>query len=115
MKLIVILLLSISFVFTAEGQTLKESTKALKKIKSLDQIEALKTQHPNWDISVDKTMLSDSSSFPNIINAKMGDIVLKQYNAEAPTYVIKVIDNKDEELCKVKYIYLDGSKLSNAE
>ena len=56
---------------TSNGQTLKEVKKALKKINSLEQIDELKKQYPNWTIYDDKTMLSDSSKFPDIIKAKV--------------------------------------------
>ena len=111
----VLLLLTLSISFTSNGQTLKEAKKALNKINSLEQIDELKKQYPNWTIIEDKTLLSDSSKFPNIIKAKVGDVVLKQYNAKAPTFVIKILAERDEELCKLKYIYLDGSKLSKSQ
>ena len=111
----VILLLALLMPITSNGQTLKEVKKALKKINSLEQIDELKKQYPNWTIYDDKTMLSDSSKFPDIIKAKVGDIILKQYNSQAPTFVIKILAERDEELCKLKYIYLDGSKLSNSQ
>jgi parvulin-like peptidyl-prolyl isomerase len=115
MKTRILFFIIISITFLANGQTLEEATKALRKVKEVEQIDVLKTQYPKWTIYTDKTMYSDSSKFPAIINAKIGDIVLKQYNSKAPTYVIKVVKDQDEELCKVKYIYLDGSKLSTAK
>lgn len=110
-----ILLLTLSIPFLSSGQTLKEAKKALKKITSLEQIETLKSQHPDWTIYEDKTMQSDSTKFPGIVNAKVGDVLLKQYNSNAPTFVIKVLSEREEELCKLKYIYLDGSKLSTSQ
>lgn len=109
---IIILLLTLSFPLTSIGQTLREAKKALKKIDSLEQLDHFKSQYPNWTIYEDKTMQSDSSKFPDIVTGKIGDVVLKQYNPKAPTFVIKILAERDEELCKLKYIYLDGSKLS---
>ena len=113
--LFVILFLTLSIPFITIGQTLKEAKKALRKINSLEQIDSLKSQHPNWTIYEDKTMQSDSSKFPDIIKAKVGDVVLKQYNPKAPTFVVKILAEREEELCKLKYIYLDGSKLSTSQ
>lgn len=115
MKTIILLLLPLSMAFVSMGQNLNEAKKALKKINSMEQLEQLKSQYPKWTISSDKTMHSDSSRFPDIIKAKIGDVVLKQYAPNAPAFVLKVIEEKDEELCKLKYIYLDGSKLSRRE
>jgi hypothetical protein len=101
--------------FTANGQTLKEAKKALKNVEKVEQIDELKARYPDWDILVDKTMLSDSTRFPDIIAAKTGDVLLKQYSPKAPTFVIKIMQDREEELCKVKYIYLNGDKLSKSE
>jgi hypothetical protein len=95
-----------------QGQTQKEARSALKKVASLEQIDDLKNKHPDWTIREDKTLLSDSALFPEIIKANIGEIVLKQYNPKAPTFIMKILDEREVELCKVKYIYLDGSKLS---
>jgi hypothetical protein len=97
------------------GQTLEEAEKALKKIKKIEQIDKLKAEHPDWSISLDKTPLSDSLDFPAIVKAKIGDIVLKQYNPNAPKFVMKVLEVDNEEVCKVKYIYLNGKKYSKSE
>ena len=105
------------FFFTTNvyGQTYKEAEKALKKINKIEQVDELKNKNPDWYVSIDKTMLSDSLSFPDIVKAKIGDIVLKQYNPNAPRFVMKVLEVGDEELCKVKYIYLNGEKKSKSE
>lgn len=108
----VILLLTLSMPFISIGQTLEEAKKALMKVNKLEQIDDLENQYPQWTIYEDKTMQSDSSKFPDIIKAKIGDVVLKQYNSNAPTFVTKILAEREEELCKLKYIYLDGSKLS---
>jgi parvulin-like peptidyl-prolyl isomerase len=97
------------------GQTLDEAKSALKNVKSLRQLDELKRKYPNMNISEEITMLSDSAWFPEIINAKIGDIVLKQYNDNAPKYVMKILKIDQEELCRAKYIYLNGSKYSNSE
>ena len=97
------------------AQSLKKVTKALKKIKNIEQLNEIKSKYPDWKISVDKTLLSDSTKFHDIVSAKIGTLVTKQYNPKAPKYALKILSIEDEELCKVKYIYLDGTKYSKAE
>lgn len=75
----------------------------------------MKSQHPDWTIYEDKTMQSDSGKFPDIIKAKVGGVILTQYNLKAPAFVIKILAEREEDLCKLKYIYLDGSKLSTSQ
>ncbi len=99
----------------ANAQSLKQATKALKKINSLEEFETLKVKYPDWNISVDKTVYTDSSDFPKIVTAKEGDILKKQWHPNAPTFVMKVMETEFTELCKVKYIYLNGSKYSSTE
>lgn len=94
------------------SQTEKEARKVLEEINSLDQIDSFKIKYPDWWIDLDKTPSIDSIQFSHIVNAKIGAIVKKQYNRNAPTFLLKVLERRDEELCNVKYIYLDGSKLT---
>lgn len=103
------------FSFLYNAQTEKEVTKALKNVNNLDQVNELKEKHPYWTISIDKTLISDSTKFPNVTTAQIGDIVSKQYNSKAPKFALKILSTEDEELCKVKYIYLDGNKYSKEE
>jgi hypothetical protein len=105
---IILILLIIEIGLNLYGQTLDEATKVIKKIKKIEKIDKLKKKYPDWYISVDKTMISDSSRFPEIIKADIGDIILKQYNPNAPRFVLKVLSIEEEELCKAKYIYISG-------
>ncbi len=107
---IVFCFFTLCYPLVSMGQTLNQAKNALKEINSLDQLEQLKSQHPKWSIYYDKTMYSDSSLFPDIIHGNVGEVVLKQYNPDAPTFVCKIISEGEEELCKVNYIYLDASK-----
>jgi hypothetical protein len=92
-----------------------EAEQALAKVKKLNHINRLQRKYPDWLSSVDKTMFSDSLRFPNVINAKRGEIVLKQYCAECPQLVLKVIKIENVELCKLKYIYINGSEYSRTK
>lgn len=109
------ILITLSIPLFSIGQTLKEAKSAINRVHKLEQIEELKRTHPSWEIYEDKTLSSDSLISPNITNAKIGDLTIKQYNPDAPTYLVKILDEKDEELCKLKYIYLDGSILTIAQ
>lgn len=111
----VTLFITIIVVFNLNGQTLEKAIKALKNINNLNQIEALKKKYPNLNIYVDKTVYSDSIRFPEIIKAKVGDVLLKQYHSEEPTYVIKILADGNEEFCKLKYICLNSMNLTKKE
>jgi len=115
MKSFIILLITFFVSIVSNGQTLQEAKRALVTINSLGQIDELKNQYPTWTIYEDKTVYSDSSKFPDIIKANVGDVVLKQFNPNAPTFVIKILTETEEELCKLKYIYLSGNKLSKLQ
>jgi hypothetical protein len=104
-----LIVLAFAMPFLTIGQTAK---KALKKINNLEQMEDFKSQYPNWEIYEDKTMESDSVDFPEISKAKPGDVLLKQFKSYAFTFVLKILAEREEELCKLKYIYLDGNVLS---
>ncbi|MBO9702710.1 MAG: peptidylprolyl isomerase [Sporocytophaga sp.] len=108
MKTFAILVVSIFITLNLNGQSFNEAKKALTKINSLDQIDQLRAQHPKWTISTDLTLESDSSEFPDIVKANVGDILKKQYIPQGPTYLIKILEEREEELCKVKYVFLDG-------
>ncbi|MFK7772072.1 MAG: peptidylprolyl isomerase [Saprospiraceae bacterium] len=107
---------NLSFISTKlNAQSLETATAALNEIDSFKQLEQLKTKHLDWSISSDKTLVSDSIKFSKITKAKIGDIIQMQYAPNAPTFVLKIISIEEEELCKAKYIYLDGSKYSKPE
>lgn len=115
MKTLISILASLFITLSLNAQSFQQATKAIKKVNNIEQLKSLKEKYPDWDISNDKTLLSDSLKFPDIVVARKGDVVTKQYYANAPRYVLKVLNIEEEELCKVKYIYLDGSKYSKSE
>ncbi|MCB9187929.1 MAG: peptidylprolyl isomerase [Flavobacteriales bacterium] len=114
MKKFFVLILS-CFPYFTYSQSYAEAEKALKNIDRIEQFEQLMRDYPDWKISLDKTLVSDSIKFPQITGGKIGDIVKKQHHSKAPKFALKILKEVDEELCKVKYIYLDGSKLSSAK
>lgn len=109
-----VLVLFVVLTINLQGQTIREAEKVLKKVKGLEQVNKLKEKYPDWKISIDKTMLSDSLKFPHITRSDVGDIVLKQYHENAPKYIMKILKVEDEELCKVKYIYINGNSYSKS-
>jgi parvulin-like peptidyl-prolyl isomerase len=116
MQIKTILILPILFwAFNLRGQTLEEAEKALKGAEKIEDIDNLKNEHPDWYISIDKTILSDSQVFPDIAKAEIGEIVLKQYDADAPKFIMKVLKVEEEELCRVKHIYLNGANYTRSE
>lgn len=115
MNKLLLIFSSLMLSFNFNAQSLKQVTKVLKSVESFDELKALKAKYPNWSISIDKTLLSDSVAVPAVLTAKKGDLVKKQHNAKAPTFLVKVLTIEDEELCKVKYIFLDGKKYSKTE
>lgn len=80
-------------------------------VNSSKQIDSLKSQYPDWTIYEDNTMQSDSSKFPDIVNSKIGDVITKRYYPNEASFAIKVLAEREEEFCKLKYIYLDGNML----
>ena len=114
MKRVFLLLISCLVLTWINGQNIQQATSALAEINNFEEFEELKKKYLEWEISTDITMISDSAKFPKIVNSQIGDILTKQYSSKAPLFVMKVVEFEDEELCKAKYIYLDGSTLSKS-
>jgi len=114
MKNIFTLFIAIILISNINAQNLKEASKALKNVHSLAQLEQLKTMHPYWNISVDKTLMSDAVKYPRLKTIKVGDTLHKQYFNDKK-FILKVVEIKDVELCKVRYIYLNGKKYSKKQ
>ncbi len=100
--------------FLTNGQTLDEVTSVIQEITHIDQVEQIKEQYPEWYILEDLTFLTDST-LPEIVAAEVGDLVLSTFNFMYDNFVVKVLDDRDVEFCRVKYIYLDGKALSKAK
>lgn len=97
------------------AQTKAEATEALKNITSLDQLDSLKSAHPSWNIYISKTLAEGLTANSTISNAKVGEIVQTQYSEKAPIVQHKIIKKGTEDACRVKYIYLDGTKHKTKE
>jgi uncharacterized protein (DUF433 family) len=107
--------------FCSFAQNQKEVTKALSTINSGEQIDQLISDYPDWQI--ESMIIASYDSLNNdvrkehiansqdIINAQIGEVFPKQFKENGPNYMIKVIDRQSIELCRVKYILFDGTKL----
>lgn len=112
MKALVIIILIISFSTSLNSQSKEAIKDVLKDVSSLEQIEDLKEQNPDWRIMIKRTLLSDSIGNEKILNSQIGDILEIEYHPLSPKSIVKLLEISDEELCKAKYIYLDGSEYS---
>lgn len=97
------------------AQTEAEATEALKNITSLDQLDSLKSAHPSWMISIHKTLEEGITANPKLTTAEVGSFVQTQYSDKAPKLQHKIIKKGTEDACRVKYIYLDGTKHKTKE
>lgn len=116
MKLIYVLFISCLSI-NISAQSLEMVTSALKAIDSLDQIEELRKKYPNWNIYSHTGILSDSLDYSKTKNANIGDYIRIEplNNIYAPTRLLKVLEIGQEEVCRVKSIYLNGYEFSKVE
>lgn len=97
-----------SFSFELHSQSNDEILLIFNKVNSLDQVDSLRIEYPNLDISVSTFLVSDSLLFPEIISAEIGQVIQKKKLPILPMSNYKIFGIQDEEVCKVKYIYLSG-------
>lgn len=107
-RILLFLFIVLCFKGQIYGQTLKEAKQALKKLKQIEDADSLKQLHPSWQMFVNWELLMDSSSNPDLTNKKPGDIIVRDHGDFEPKFIIKVFGFENQELCKVRYIYLDG-------
>ncbi len=110
-----LLLFTFFFQLISYSQTREEVEAALRDITSFEQIEELQRVHPAWYITEITTLESDSLLFPQVIKANVGDIVMKTGNLIPTTDLHKILVEEEREVCRVQYIYLNGSHLSDKE
>jgi len=110
--LITSLLLSITFVV---AQNQKQAVKVLKKIKNTTQVENYKSKYANWQIQLVKTMGIDSAKYPKAVYSKIGEIFTNNYDNGKINVLFKVLNRRNVEICKVQYIYFDGSTMNKNE
>lgn len=112
-KVIILLVMTISFCRTLVAQTTEEAKEALKYIHSFNDLIPFQNEHQKWIIRESRTMISDSVKHPKLVHAKPGDIVFEEFENDVK-FVYKVMEIREEEYCKVKYIYLNGKVHSDA-
>ena len=112
--LFVTLLLSSAFVF---GQSQQEAKKLLKKINKTEQINKYKkkTKYSDWQIRKVTTMGIDSAIYPKAVTAQIGEIFTNTYDNGKINVLFKVLHRSIVEICKVQYIFFDGSKMVKNE
>lgn len=99
--------------FTCSAQTTEEAMEALKYIHSFSELIQFQNEHPKWASREARTMISDSIKHPKLVHAKPGDIVSEEFENDVKL-VYKVLEIREEEYCKLKYIYLNGKELSDS-
>lgn len=100
--------------FAALSQTEEEVRTALNSISSVNQIDVLKESHPDWTISLKKTLPVGITYDSLIYNSAVGDTFTVQ-SGNSYKRVYKTLEKSTEEVCKVHYIYLDGKRRSIQE
>lgn len=108
-------ILSFLFLTFLTAQTiLAQSTKrildTLKTIDSIQQVDNLKANNPNWNIETIQFDESDTTFLKKIVNLKIGSTTV--INQEKEVYVVKAVKESIIEEHRVSYIYLSGKDLS---
>ncbi|NMM50901.1 peptidylprolyl isomerase [Marinigracilibium pacificum] len=113
-KLLVILTLIIATT-TINAQNKKQVLKALKEIKGVDQVNAFKKKYKDWTIQSAYTFGIDSIEHHQVVNTPVGNVFTRQYDNGKINVVVKVLARRIDEICKVQYIFFDGSKMTVSE
>ncbi|XOV66829.1 MAG: peptidylprolyl isomerase [Fluviicola sp.] len=115
MKLLTCVLFLVGVTFSTSAQTEEEIRSALNKVHSLDDLESLKKEHPDWTI-FSRTILSLGSTYDStLFHAKKDTVIRTQAHANSPAIFHKIVEKGTEEACKVQYIFLDGKRRSTDE
>jgi hypothetical protein len=107
-----ILLLFVLLSSNLYAQTRQEAFEALMRVSSTAQIEDLKEQYPEWNISLRKILPTGLSYDSTLFEASTGDTVTLYRTVSHLPMLHKVIAKGEEEVCKVEYIFLDGKRRS---
>jgi parvulin-like peptidyl-prolyl isomerase len=110
-----LLLFTIFLQLLSYSQTREEVEAALSDITRTDQLQELEKAHPDWNIIEITTLASDSLLYPQVVKAKVGDVVMKTGNIMATTDLHKILVEEEVEVCRAQYIFLNGNELSDKE
>mgnify|MGYP002621953634 CR=1 FL=1 len=98
------------------AQNKSQAEKVLKQIENTQAIDSLKKVYPRWDIMTETLSVSDTLNFPFLKHAVVGDLVkISLENRNNQQYMIKILDQEVQRLCRVQYIFLDGETYSIEE
>lgn len=99
-----------------QAQNKMQVDKVLKKIERFNEIDSLKRVHNRWDIYGETISSSDTINFPFIKNPVIGEIYkMVMENRNNQKFLVKVLQKEVQNLCRVQYIFLDGSKFNATE
>ncbi len=106
--LLLISILSIGF-----AQSPKKARKALSNINSYKEAENLKEKKVEWNVSPFLTPVEPLFSDDNgNLRYPLNEVIEMPFKVGGKTSITKFFRDYNDESCKVKYIFLDGSKLS---
>ena len=96
------LLFTIGLNFFSFSQTEEEARAVLTQANSLEELESIKKEHPDWSIFSRKVMSLGATYNSTIHNGKKGTIVSTQTSDKTPLVLRKIIEKGTEEGCKVQ-------------
>lgn len=97
-------------VFPVQSQTAEEAQEALKGVSSVEQLDNLRKAHPDWKIGLKKTLSEGITFNAQLHDAAIGDMPVIYQSDSTVQYHHKILEKGYEDVCKVKYIYLDGKR-----
>lgn len=112
--LLITLLLSTVCVF---GQNQQQVMRLLNKIKKAEEVDKYKSKkkYSDWQLRKVNTLGIDSAKYPKTVNSEIGDIYSNSYDNDKINVLFKVLNRKNVEICKVQYIFFDGSIMKKNE
>jgi len=95
------------------AQSKKEVKKALRSIEQLEQVTTLQQQHPNWEMHIIATNISEDAHFLSIKKPKLGTVFKKK--EQGNNYLCKVIETEQVQEFRASHIYINGKDYSLTE
>lgn len=96
-------------------QTKKQAFGVLENVETHKDVESVKKKYSNWTIRSAYTMGIDSVKHVEATSSEIGTVYAKDYDKGKVHVLYKVIGRRSETICKVKYIFFDGSKMAVSE
>ena len=115
-KYITLLALQLFIFEIVFSQNRIQAEKVLKELQSFNEIDSLKRAYPKWEIKGETIASTDTVNFPFIKKPAVGVVYKKILdNNPANQYLVKILSQETQHLCRVNYIFLDGEKLDDQE